>query len=144
MNQRLVSGIVGLLVIAVIITVIVVVIVQMNTKPGDEGKSFKDRAENIFEHKFDYFNAPSGSTCPDGEECPDTKSSPDQAAPEKKTDTQKTPTNGAKEETDVTTATPSTETPCSTCVCKDPVLWPFSGCDVACGAKCGDTCCAMP
>ena len=31
---------------------------------------------------------------------------------------------------------------CPPCTCSSPVMWPFSGCDIACGAKCGDQCCA--
>lgn len=30
---------------------------------------------------------------------------------------------------------------CPVCKCKSPTVWPFSGCNVKCGAKCGDTCC---
>lgn len=32
---------------------------------------------------------------------------------------------------------------CSVCTCDSPKVWPFSGCNVKCGAKCGDTCCCI-
>ena len=32
---------------------------------------------------------------------------------------------------------------CPRCECDAPTIWPFSGCDVTCGAKCGDICCCM-
>ena len=30
---------------------------------------------------------------------------------------------------------------CPKCSCKVTTDWPWSGCDISCGAKCGDTCC---
>lgn len=33
---------------------------------------------------------------------------------------------------------------CPVCTCQKPKTWPFSGCDVTCGAKCGTTCCCIP
>lgn len=38
--------------------------------------------------------------------------------------------------------------PCPQCTCSHPVWWPFSGCDVSCGAKCsgaspGQACCRV-
>jgi len=33
---------------------------------------------------------------------------------------------------------------CPVCTCESPTIWPVSGCDVKCGAKCGDTCCCIP
>merc|ERR1719277_2064424 len=32
---------------------------------------------------------------------------------------------------------------CPVCKCDSPEAWPFSGCNVKCGAKCGDTCCCI-
>ena len=32
---------------------------------------------------------------------------------------------------------------CPTCTCTSPTVWPFSGCDVSCGAKCGHECCCI-
>jgi hypothetical protein len=36
---------------------------------------------------------------------------------------------------------PSPPSKCQQCSCSSPVIWPFSGCSITCGAKCGDTCC---
>jgi len=33
---------------------------------------------------------------------------------------------------------------CGVCGCESPRTWPLSGCDIGCGAKCGDTCCCVP
>lgn len=33
---------------------------------------------------------------------------------------------------------------CPVCSCDSPWLWPVSGCNVGCGAKCGNTCCCIP
>lgn len=31
---------------------------------------------------------------------------------------------------------------CAVCQCDHPTIWPFTGCDISCGAKCGDgPCC---
>lgn len=35
-------------------------------------------------------------------------------------------------------------TGCPVCTCSNPTVWPFSGCDVSCGAKCGGSCCCLP
>merc|ERR1712178_192475 len=32
--------------------------------------------------------------------------------------------------------------PCPPCKCNGPRIWPFSGCHVRCGAKCGGQCCS--
>ena len=32
---------------------------------------------------------------------------------------------------------------CPVCSCKKPTLWPLSGCEASCGAKCGDACCCV-
>lgn len=32
---------------------------------------------------------------------------------------------------------------CPVCTCQSPTIWPVSGCNVACGAKCGNTCCCI-
>jgi hypothetical protein len=32
---------------------------------------------------------------------------------------------------------------CPVCPCENPTLWLSSGCDLSCGAKCGDTCCCV-
>jgi len=32
---------------------------------------------------------------------------------------------------------------CEECACSKPVVWPASGCDVSCGAKCGEQCCCI-
>jgi len=32
---------------------------------------------------------------------------------------------------------------CPVCTCASPSSWPLSGCNVACGAKCGNTCCCI-
>jgi neutral ceramidase len=32
---------------------------------------------------------------------------------------------------------------CPVCSCSAPTVWPFSGCNVACGASCGGTCCCI-
>jgi hypothetical protein len=32
---------------------------------------------------------------------------------------------------------------CPVCTCENPESWLTSGCDVSCGAKCGDTCCCI-
>ena len=36
---------------------------------------------------------------------------------------------------------PSPPSKCQPCSCSSPAIWPFSGCSITCGAKCGDTCC---
>jgi hypothetical protein len=34
--------------------------------------------------------------------------------------------------------------PCPVCTCKSPTIWPISGCDISCGAKCADgRCCCI-
>jgi len=32
---------------------------------------------------------------------------------------------------------------CPVCTCASPEIWPISGCNVECGAKCGNTCCCI-
>lgn len=32
---------------------------------------------------------------------------------------------------------------CPVCTCQSPTIWPVSGCNVKCGAKCGETCCCI-
>lgn len=31
---------------------------------------------------------------------------------------------------------------CPPCMCESPTIWPFSGCDISCGASCNGHCCA--
>ena len=66
---------------------------------------------------------------------PPTTSTPTTSTPTTPTPITPTPT---------TPSTPTTPEPaCPKCSCSSPTVWPFSGCDVTCGAKCGDTCCYM-
>lgn len=43
----------------------------------------------------------------------------------------------------VTQATAHVALDCPICTCTSPAVWPFSGCDVSCGAKCDDECCCI-
>jgi len=43
----------------------------------------------------------------------------------------------------VLSAVPEASGDCPVCACDSPTIWPISGCNVACGAKCGNTCCCI-